>query len=79
MLIPMQVKRKDCPQCNGVVGKGRDYLVCGDMALIVLPRVCLPSCIYLVVIYRKRTMLVLSHLQIYYHPVCFLNHEYLLH
>ena len=33
--------------------------------------VCLCVCIYLVVIYRKITMLVLSHLQIYYYPVCF--------
>ena len=41
--------------------------------------VCL--CTYLVVTqeYRKRAMLVLSRLQFYYYPVCFLNHEYFLH
>ena len=42
-----------------------------DIMPIFKNGVCVCVCIYLVVIYRKRAMLVLSRLQIYYYPVCF--------
>ena len=52
-----------------------------SLAIIVCVCVCvyLLSCMYLVVTYRKRAMLVLPHFQIYYYPLCFWNHEYFLH
>ena len=41
--------------------------------VLVARGVCVCVCVFidLFVIYRKRVMLVLSRLQIYYHPVCF--------
>ena len=47
------------------------YLTLPYLTLPYLSCVCVYVCIYLVVTYIKRDMVVLSHLQIYYYPVCF--------